>query len=578
MNNRFEWHKRYELGVDFIDKEHRKLFSIMNKLFEYGENDIKTQWICQEGIKYFKGHAMQHFAEEEMYMASLHYEGYDRHRRLHDNFRKQTLLALEKELNETGYSPDAIKHFLGVCAGWLIGHTLTEDRAITGQTSSKWENLLPEEQIKKVSQTIVQLLNELFQLDSQVISEHYGGEKFGKGFYYRLVYSSKDDKEWEVILIFEERLLLATMGKMMGEQSDKVNVMLMNAVRYTARQFVDRIRIHFPTIASYEIKNESLLTYEQFQKIFGKQQPQCSLLFDTGEGYFAYCDRSPSYLQEEMGTTLEANNTTEEIKNYLKKEEENQKKKILVVDDSSVMRQAMQELLGNDYEVSEVSSGVAALQSIALNRPDLILLDYEMPVCDGGQVLEMLRSEKNMSDIPVIFLTGRGDPESIKKVMALKPAGYLLKNLKPEDIKANIDGFLRRQEEAKNNQAEPRKKILVVDDSEMMRRAMHELLGSDYEVSEASSGVAAIQSIALSRPNLILLDYEMPVCDGSQVLEMIRSEKDLTDIPVIFLTGRGDPESIKKVMALKPAGYLLKNLKPEDIKANIDGFLRRQKS
>ncbi len=57
----------------------------------------------------------------------------------------------------------------------------------------------------------------------------------------------------------------------------------------------------------------------------------------------------------------------------------------------------------------------------------------------------MIRSEKNMADIPVIFLTGRGDPESIKKVMALKPAGYLLKNLKPEDIKANIDGFLRRQ-------------------------------------------------------------------------------------------------------------------------------------
>lgn len=577
MNNRFEWQKRYNIGVDFIDKEHQKLFSIMNKLFEYGENDTKTQWICQEGIKYFKGHAMQHFAEEEMYMASLHYEGYDRHRRLHDSFRKQTLPALEKELNESGYSPEAIKHFLGVCAGWLIGHTLTEDRAITGQATSKWENLLPEEQMNKVSKTIIQLLNELFQLNAQVISETYGGEKFGKGLYYRLVYSSKEGKEWEVILIFEEKLLMNTMGKMMGEESDKVNVMLVNATRYTARQFVDRIRIHFPSIASYEIKDENLLTYEQFQKIFGKQQPQCSLLFDTGEGYFAYCDRSPSYLEGDVGASISTENATEEIKKYLKNNETNQKKKILVVDDSSVMRQAMQELLGNDYEVSEVSSGVAALQSIALNRPDLILLDYEMPVCDGGQVLEMIRSEKNMSDIPVIFLTGRGDPESIKKVMALKPAGYLLKNLKPEDIKANIDGFLRRQEEAKNRQTEPKKKILVVDDSEMMRRAMQELLGSDYEVSEVSSGVAAIQSIALNRPNLILLDYEMPVCDGGQVLEMIRSEKNMSDIPVIFLTGRGDAESIKKVMALKPAGYLLKNLKPEDIKANIDGFLRRQK-
>ncbi|MDE6980024.1 MAG: hemerythrin family protein, partial [Lachnospiraceae bacterium] len=183
MNNRFEWQKRYNIGVDFIDKEHQKLFSIMNKLFEYGENDAKTQWICQEGIKYFKGHAMQHFAEEEMYMASLHYEGYDMHRRLHDSFRKQTLPALEKELNESGYSPDAIKHFLGVCAGWLIGHTLTEDRAITGQTTSKWENLLPQEQMNMVSNTIIQLLYELFQLNARVISETYGGEKFGKGLY-----------------------------------------------------------------------------------------------------------------------------------------------------------------------------------------------------------------------------------------------------------------------------------------------------------------------------------------------------------------------------------------------------------
>ena len=447
MNNRLEWQKRYNIGVDFIDKEHRKLFSIMNKLFEFGKNDEKTEWVIQEGVKYFKGHAMQHFAEEEMYMASLHYEGYDRHRRLHDNFRKQTLPALEKELNETGYSPEAVEHFLGVCAGWLIGHTLTEDRAITGQTTSKWTDLMSEEHVKIMSQTIIQRLSQLFQLDAKVISEHYGGEKFGKGLYYRLVYSSSEEKKWEVILVFEEKLILSTMGRIMGDQDEKVNVMMVNATRYTARQFVDSIRIHFPAISSYEIEEESLLTYEQFQKIFGKEQPQCSLLFDTGEGYFAYCDRSPHYLQGDDVASIKTENAISEIKEYLKKEDADQRQKILVVDDSSVMRQAIRELLGKDYEISEVSSGVAAIQSIAINRPDLILLDYEMPVCDGGQVLEMIRSEKNMSDIPVIFLTGRGDAESIKKVLAFKPAGYLLKNLKPEDIKANIDGFLRRQKD-----------------------------------------------------------------------------------------------------------------------------------
>ena len=90
-------------------------------------------------------------------------------------------------------------------------------------------------------------------------------------------------------------------------------------------------------------------------------------------------------------------------------------------------------------------SGVAAIRTITLNRPDLILLDYEMPVCDGKQTLEMLRLEKSFADIPVIFLTGRGDPEVVKQLLALKPAGYLLKYLKPAEIKKKIDAFFEKQ-------------------------------------------------------------------------------------------------------------------------------------
>ncbi len=78
---------------------------------------------------------------------------------------------------------------------------------------------------------------------------------------------------------------------------------------------------------------------------------------------------------------------------------------------------------------------------------------------------------------------------------------------------------------------------------------------------------------------LKISDNEIQFISGKEDYdEGIRYLQEKYHIPVIFLTGRGDPESIKKVMALKPAGYLLKNLKPEDIKANIDGFLRRQKS
>ena len=66
----------------------------------------------------------------------------------------------------------------------------------------------------------------------------------------------------------------------------------------------------------------------------------------------------------------------------------------------------------------------------------------------------------------------------------------------------------------------------------------------------------------------------MPVCDGRQVVGMIRSEEDFADIPVVFLTGRGDKESIQKVLSLKPKGYLIKTLGAEEIKKNIDDFMK----
>ena len=245
MDGQLVWKDEYNIGVDIIDQEHKRLFKIINKLFRFSDEKSKSQWACQEGIKFFQDHAVKHFAEEELYMASIDYSGYDMHRRLHDYFRKRTLPEIEKELIQTNYSPDAVDHFLGVCAGWLIGHTLTEDRAIVGTAPSKWVGLLPEVRQAAMKEVIVKLLNELFQLNARVISESYGGEKFGKGIYYRLVYGSENAEKWEFFLIYEEKVLLNTMGRILGCESGKVDTMLMNATRYTARQFVERIMAHF---------------------------------------------------------------------------------------------------------------------------------------------------------------------------------------------------------------------------------------------------------------------------------------------------------------------------------------------
>lgn len=445
MSNKLTWQDRFNIGVEVIDKEHKKLFSIINKLFLFSEQEQKSQWVCQEGIKYFKDHAMNHFAEEEVYMSSINYSGYELHRRIHNDFRQKTLPALEKELELTDYSDDAVKHFLAVCAGWLLGHTLTEDAAIAGKGISKFAGILPEEEHMAMKQVIIRLLQEMFQLDARLISESYDGEKFGNGIYYRLVYSNQQGKQWEVFLIFEEKLLLNTAGKMMGYKSSKLDVTVMNVTRYLARQFMQSISEQFPSADMQEIKTENLLTYEQFHNLYEKSSPQFSLLFDTGEGYFAFCAMAAHLLQTKMAPAIEAENAVAEITNYLKQHQEKPKNKLLVVDDSGVVRESMQALLCTDYDVSTASSGMSAIKCITLNRPDLILLDYEMPVCDGPQVLGMIRAEDEFADIPVFFVTGRADAESLKKVLSLKPAGYLLKTLKPEEIKCNIDKFFEKK-------------------------------------------------------------------------------------------------------------------------------------
>lgn len=448
MEGQLVWKDEYNIGVDIIDREHKRLFKIINKLFRFTDEKDKSQWACQEGIKYFKDHAVKHFAEEEKYMASINYEGLSTHRLLHRGFRKNTLPALEAELEQSKYSAGAVNHFLGVCAGWLIGHTLTEDRAIVGEGASKWLNLLPEEEHEALKKVIIQLVYDMFHLESHVISETYSGEKFGKGVYYRLVYGTQDQEEQcEIFLVFEERLLINTVGKALGVETGRLDTMLISAARYTAQQFVRRIIEHLPDMEGYELKEENLLTYEQFRSVFEKKNLQVSLLIDTGEGYFSYCAIAPHLLKKGVAVPIGAENAVAEIEKYLtQKREEPVKRKILVVDDSLTIRQGMKNLLEEDYDVAMVDSGVAAIRCIILDRPDLVLLDYEMPVCNGKQVLEMLRSENSFEGLPVIFLTGRTDPETVRNLVSMRPDGYLAKYLKPEEIKKKIDIFFETRD------------------------------------------------------------------------------------------------------------------------------------
>lgn len=290
MSNRLMWDERYNVGVEIIDREHKKLFSILNKLFEIGRKKEKSHFACQEAIKYFRNHAIRHFTDEEAYMASINYTGLETHKRIHKDFRERMLPVLENELAETGFSASSIQHFFGVCAGWLIGHTLIEDHLIVNSIPIKhWEKLLPEDDQAVMGQTITGLLHGMFRLEPQLISSCYTGEKFGDGFYCHLIYSGRDKKRWEFFLLFEEQLIGHTIGNVINVKSEATDTMLSNVAKYAAKQLAERVRLHFSSLNELEMTGEHLLTYEQFYKLYERQSPQFSLLFDTGKGYFAYC-------------------------------------------------------------------------------------------------------------------------------------------------------------------------------------------------------------------------------------------------------------------------------------------------
>ena len=99
-------------------------------------------------------------------------------------------------------------------------------------------------------------------------------------------------------------------------------------------------------------------------------------------------------------------------------------------------------MFDKSYKVSLAVSATQAMTLIGKESPDLIILDYDMPICNGKMMLQMIRAEEKIKDVPVIFLTGLSDREHIMEVLDLKPAGYFLKPPVYEQIAEAIDRIL----------------------------------------------------------------------------------------------------------------------------------------
>ncbi len=132
-----------------------------------------------------------------------------------------------------------------------------------------------------------------------------------------------------------------------------------------------------------------------------------------------------------------------------------------------------------------------------------------------------------------------------------------------QELPLDIDAFIKCVDNCFDTyefRSRLRHRVLVVDDDEMYTAMVKTWLSDIYNVTISNSVVEAIACVERQKPDLILLDYEMPVTDGPQFMEFLKRDEKLSGIPVLFLTGSTDRGRVLKVLDLAPEGYLIKNI------------------
>ncbi len=125
---------------------------------------------------------------------------------------------------------------------------------------------------------------------------------------------------------------------------------------------------------------------------------------------------------------------------------ENKNQTILIADDSRMNINIIVEIFKEDYEIIIARDGRQALQRVASNHPDLILLDIIMPEMDGYEVCRRLKADVKTKDIPVVFLTSLSDNEDESRGLALGAIDYIKKPMKIPIVKARVCNLLKLRE------------------------------------------------------------------------------------------------------------------------------------
>lgn len=278
-------------------------------------------------------------------------------------------------------------------------------------------------------------------------------------------------------------------------------------------------------------------------------------------------------------------------------------KRILFVADFNDTAHCIQEAMLSRYQVQLCSMKNAEDVShmIRMFRPDMVVVFISCYQNISSKLFYILTIVH--AAIPIITIGKKEDTMQYEMLYSKTQYTHLYRPIKNRDIMkciadrlhitedenaehkdiSDISNYIENEDKIKNKtdiwddaelyneaDADKRKHILLVDNDDEIYNNMKSIIGDRYRVSAAGTELQAMRMLEKDRPDMMFLSYEMPLCEGRIMLEMIRNDEELRKLPVVFLTKIAEKRNIASIIRLKPAGCILKPLDKEMVTRIIE--------
>jgi len=268
------------------------------------------------------------------------------------------------------------------------------------------------------------------------------------------------------------------------------------------------------------------------------------------------------------------------------------RKRLLVIEDDPAEQFSIRELLGHDdIDIDVVDSGASALQTLHESGYDCAVLDLRLPDMSGFEVLDQLRDDEKLKDLPVVVFTGRELNAEEDARLHMLARSVVVKDVEsPERLLDETALFLHRvvadlpsdkqrmlDRLHQSDEALYGRKVLIVDDDVRNIFALSSVLERrGMSVLTAGTGREAIATIeSTSDLAIVLMDIMMPEMDGYETMQVIRQNASLRRLPIIALTAKAMKGDREKCLEAGASEYLAKPVNTEQLLSALRMWLHR---